>query len=214
MLKAVYQNVATQLLKKCVTEKDRFPSDKRGVLVLMPKFLESLKHEVLRDDSPIWDESFRPSVPAYIALHRKRQDIANTLIGTSSGINKNTAAIITIGGTKRHNGDAITTTHKRKKEPEQEDLSDEVVLKAMKSVSESKMSSVNFEILFPLNASRDENVKAEENQRAIEFHIIGNSLTKPVSKQAMLWLLGLHSVFAHQLPEMPREYISQLVFDP
>lgn len=30
----------------------------------------------------------------------------------------------------------------------------------------------------------------------------------------MLWLLGLHSVFAHQLTEMPREYISQLVFDP
>lgn len=30
----------------------------------------------------------------------------------------------------------------------------------------------------------------------------------------MLWLLGLHNVFAHQLPGMPREYISQLVFDP
>lgn len=55
---------------------------------------------------------------------------------------------------------------------------------------------------------------SEENRREIEFHIVGNSLTRPVSKQSMLWLLGLHSVFDHQLPEMPREYISQLVFDP
>lgn len=61
--------------------------------------------------------------------------------------------------------------------------------------------------------SRDENVKAEEQKRAIEFHVVGNSLTKPVDKQTILWLLGLQSVFAHQLPEMPREYISQLVFD-
>lgn len=65
-----------------------------------------------------------------------------------------------------------------------------------------------------VNPPRDEDAKAEEQRREIEFHIVGNSLTRPVSKQSMLWLLGLHSVFAHQLPRMPREYISQLVFDP
>ncbi|KAJ6647259.1 Histone acetyltransferase KAT2A, partial [Pseudolycoriella hygida] len=56
--------------------------------------------------------------------------------------------------------------------------------------------------------------KAQEQRGEIEFHVLGNSLSHPVSKQSMLWLLGLHSVFAHQLTEMPREYISQLVFDP
>lgn len=56
--------------------------------------------------------------------------------------------------------------------------------------------------------------KAQEQRGEIQFHILGNSLTHPVTKQSMLWLLGLHSVFAHQLTEMPREYISQLVFDP
>jgi len=29
-----------------------------------------------------------------------------------------------------------------------------------------------------------------------------------VDKQTVLWLLGLQLVFAYQLPEMPREYIS------
>lgn len=93
-----------------------------------------------------------------------------------------------------------------------EDLPAEVVARAIKSVSESKTTN-KAEILFPVNVSRDENVKAEEQKRAIEFHVVGNSLTKAVDKQTVLWLLGLQLVFAHQLPEMPREYISQLVFD-
>lgn len=71
-----------------------------------------------------------------------------------------------------------------------------------------------FQLVQFVNATRDETARAEELAKIIEFHIIGNSLTSPVSKQSMLWLLGLHSVFAYQLPKMPREYISQLVFDP
>ncbi|XKL59939.1 hypothetical protein PGB90_000955 [Kerria lacca] len=30
----------------------------------------------------------------------------------------------------------------------------------------------------------------------------------------MMWLIGLQNVFAHQLPRMPREYITRLLFDP
>jgi histone acetyltransferase len=29
-----------------------------------------------------------------------------------------------------------------------------------------------------------------------------------------MWLIGLQNVFSHQLPRMPKEYISRLVFDP
>lgn len=70
--------------------------------------------------------------------------------------------------------------------------------------------SIERNLIFILIAA----AKAQEQRGEIEFHVLGNSLTHPVSKQSMLWLLGLHSVFAHQLTEMPREYISQLVFDP
>jgi len=35
-----------------------------------------------------------------------------------------------------------------------------------------------------------------------------------VPKQTMLWLIALQNVFSHQLPRMPKEYITRLVFDP
>lgn len=55
--------------------------------------------------------------------------------------------------------------------------------------------------------------KLEEASGTIEFFLVGNSLTQKVSKQTMLWLIGLQNVFSHQLPRMPMEYISRLVFD-
>ena len=48
----------------------------------------------------------------------------------------------------------------------------------------------------------------------IEFHCVANSLTEKVPKQTMLWLIALQNVFSHQLPRMPKEYITRLVFDP
>ena len=57
-------------------------------------------------------------------------------------------------------------------------------------------------------------LQLEERKGNIEFHVIGNSLTQKVSKQTMLWLIGLQNVFSHQLPRMPKDYITRLVFDP
>lgn len=54
----------------------------------------------------------------------------------------------------------------------------------------------------------------EEANNVIKFYILGNSLTQKVSKETMMWLIGLQNVFAHQLPRMPREYITRLLFDP
>lgn len=41
-----------------------------------------------------------------------------------------------------------------------------------------------------MQAPRDEAAKLEEQRKLIEFHVIGNSLTGPVDKQTMLWLIG------------------------
>jgi histone acetyltransferase len=48
----------------------------------------------------------------------------------------------------------------------------------------------------------------------IEFHVIGNSLNQKPNKRILMWLVGLQNVFSHQLPRMPKEYITRLVFDP
>lgn len=69
-------------------------------------------------------------------------------------------------------------------------------------------------VFFENEPERDETPKQEEKRKIIEFNVIGNSLTYPVSKQVMLWLIGLQNIFSRQLPRMPKEYISQFLFDP
>jgi histone acetyltransferase len=207
LLKAVFQYVSQQLLSKCKTEKDRMPPERLSVLAQLPKFLDTLKHEIVNDDSLIFDPNFKSTV--YLQRNKRLNDSVTG--GGGSGAGPSTPVHGVSAGKKY--SDASPVAQKRyKREPESEDLSDEVVLKALRTINESNYCS-RAEVVFPINAPRDEAAKAEENRREIEFHIVGNSLTRPVTKQTMLWLLGLHSVFAHQLPGMPKEYISQLVFD-
>lgn len=194
LLKAVYQFVSREILSECKTRKDTMPADRLKVIAQLPKFLEVLKQEVVNEDSQIWDPNFRLN-----SAHRNKRphDGSGSSGAMSSGI---------IGSKKQ--GDS----KKFKRDIDNEDLTDETVLRAIHRMSEANYMN-RTDVVFPANVPRDEAAKAEEIRREIEFHVIGNSLTKPVSKQSMLWLLGLHCVFAHQLPDMPRVYISQLVFD-
>lgn len=156
------------------------------MLSQMPKFLEALRHEVVNEESPIWDPNFKQ--PIGLMLQRKRDREAMAI------------------STKKSN------ESKKQKREESDELSDELIVRTIQRINDTNYAN-KAEIVFPVNAPRDEAAKAEEKRGEIEFHIVGNSLTRPISKQSMLWLLGLQSVFSHQLPDMPREYISQLVFD-
>ena len=62
--------------------------------------------------------------------------------------------------------------------------------------------------------SRDHAPKEEERKGILRFQILHNSLQVKPPAQHHLWMLGLKTVFSHQLPRMPREYITRLVFDP
>jgi len=62
--------------------------------------------------------------------------------------------------------------------------------------------------------SRDEMAHTEERRGLIAFKVLNNNLTLEQNSQKLLWLLQLHNVFAMQLPQMPRDYIARLVFDP
>lgn len=63
-------------------------------------------------------------------------------------------------------------------------------------------------------SARDESARVEEKHGKIEFHIIGNSMNRRISGSDYLWLNALQNVISHQLPRMPKEYITRLVFDP
>lgn len=47
--------------------------------------------------------------------------------------------------------------------------------------------------LFPSHASRDEGARNEEKKGIIEFHVIGNTLSRKPSRQLLIWLIGRNS---------------------
>lgn len=55
-----FQYVCYQLKLKMQADKDRMPIERRSMLVQLPKFLDALKHEVVNEESPIWDPNFKP----------------------------------------------------------------------------------------------------------------------------------------------------------
>ena len=187
-LKAIYEFVSNLMLSKYHTDKDRerLPAEKLIVFESLPKFLEDFREEIANESSAIFDPNFRPIFPA-----------------TSSTVKRET----------EDSQDQKPCAKRLKKEIPGDDLPDLAVTKVLSRICEESYKA-QMEICATVNlAARDEAAKAEEKRNEISFHIIGNSLTKPVSKQSMLWLLGLQNVFAHQLPGMPKEYITQLVFD-
>ncbi|RWS03005.1 histone acetyltransferase KAT2B-like protein [Dinothrombium tinctorium] len=107
------------------------------------------------------------------------------------------------------------TEAKRPAKTVPDDVSENEISEIMDSLKESKQSlDVSAAALLLENSARDEAARTEEKRGIIEFHIIANSLHKPVTKQDLIWLIGLQNVFSHQLPRMPKEYIARLVFDP
>jgi len=193
LLKSVFQTMRKQLLDKFRAEKDKMPPEKRTlVLTHFPRFLSQLEEEIYSPNSPIWDPEFKQNPPAHV---------------TSAAAAANSEA----GGKKRP-ADVLDEDHEDVKRKRYEDESlEETVAEIVASIDQNKLQS---QAMFPEHAPRDEAAKIEERKGIIEFHCIANSLTDKVPKQTMLWLIALQNVFSHQLPRMPKEYITRLVFDP
>ena len=112
------------------------------------------------------------------------------------------------GGKKRpHEGDEDERGEKKRKRVEDESLEETVA--EIVSVIEDSARMLGPQAMFPEHAPRDEAAKIEERRGLIEFHCVANSLTERVPKQTMLWLIALQNVFSHQLPRMPKEYITR-----
>ncbi|EFN77335.1 General control of amino acid synthesis protein 5-like 2 [Harpegnathos saltator] len=198
LLQAVFKPVCSQLIDKCHSERDKITPEKR-VLVLthFPKFLSMLEVEIYSDNSPIWDIDFKQQPPSHLqaAMELKGQQARKT-----SEFEKITFTF--------NEADNYTTVNINPV-----DLPEETVAEIVATINDPNYMC-GPDAVFPPDVPRDEAAKIEESRKIIEFHVVGNSLTQPVSKQTMLWLIGLHNVFSHQLVRMPKDYISQFVFDP
>lgn len=241
LLKSVFQTMRKQLLGKFRAEKDKMPPEKRTlVLTHFPRFLSQLEEEIYKDDSPIWDADYRQAPPPHVQQFAERATAsaaaanpagvaaaagAGGKSSDSDSLSLPAAAAGAVGSRKRgsededprHSGGGggyQPPSSKRAKRAASADESLDEVIAEIVGVIDEQHKMLGPHTILPEHAPRDEAAKLEEKRNAIEFHCISNSLTEKVPKQTMLWLIALQNVFSHQLPRMPKEYITRLVFDP
>ncbi|XP_028841557.1 histone acetyltransferase KAT2A [Denticeps clupeoides] len=227
LLKSIFTVTRRQLLEKFRVEKDKLPPEKRTlILTHFPKFLSMLEEEIYGENSPIWDADF--TMPASEGAQMGHQTVLSPMAVSGS---PSFAKSVSSGGSSLGSMglDAAVTepiTGEKRKLPEALTLEDAKRIRVMGDIPMELVNEVMMTITDPAamlgpetsllsaNAARDETARLEEKRGIIEFHVIGNSLSQKSNKKILMWLVGLQNVFSHQLPRMPKEYITRLVFDP
>ncbi|XP_047657036.1 histone acetyltransferase KAT2A isoform X2 [Tachysurus fulvidraco] len=183
------------------------------------RFLSMLEEEIYGENSPIWDAEF--TMPANEGAQLGPQTVMSPVAVSGSPLRKGAAGP---GGADASSSEPVTG--EKRKLPEALTLEDAKRIRVMGDIPMELVNEVMTTITDPAamlgpetsllsaNAARDETARLEERRGIIEFHVIGNSLSQKSNKKILMWLVGLQNVFSHQLPRMPKEYITRLVFDP
>lgn len=229
LLRSVFTVMRKQLLEQARQEKDKLPPEKRTLIIThFPKFLSMLEEEVYSHNSPIWCQDFQAGAsggqipihtvisaplvtrPLYYSTSPVSVDLA---IGGSVSPARKPASALEPNpvGEKRKASELLN--HEENKRPRvMGDIPMELINEVMATITDP--AAVPETSLLSAHSARDEAARLEERRGVIEFHVIGNSLNQKPNKRILMWLVGLQNVFSHQLPRMPKEYITRLVFDP
>uniref|UniRef100_A0A8C2K197 Histone acetyltransferase n=1 Tax=Cyprinus carpio TaxID=7962 RepID=A0A8C2K197_CYPCA len=208
-LRSVFTVMRKQLLEQARQEKDKLPPEKRTlILTHFPKFLSMLEEEVYSHNSPIWSEDFMVPLSAQPGKQHPLWSpiqVSRVLIDLTLCTN--------VGGEKRKSSEPLS--HEDSKRPRVVgDIPMELINEVMSTITDPTAMLGPETSLLSAHSARDEAARLEERRGVIEFHVIGNSLNQKPNKKILMWLVGLQNVFSHQLPRMPKEYITRLVFDP
>uniref|UniRef100_A0A673J5W4 Histone acetyltransferase n=1 Tax=Sinocyclocheilus rhinocerous TaxID=307959 RepID=A0A673J5W4_9TELE len=243
LLKSIFTVTRRQLLEKFRVEKDKLPPEKRTlILTHFPKFLSMLEEEIYGENSPIWEADFTMPASEGTQLGHQTVSVSGSPLskgssGSALGVtgldvassepvtvpdpfkndvvkdHGNHCVINCLSGEKRKHPEALTLED-AKRIRVMGDIPMELVNEVMKTITDPAAMLGPETSLLSANAARDETARLEERRGIIEFHVIGNSLSQKSNKKILMWLVGLQNVFSHQLPRMPKEYITRLVFDP
>uniref|UniRef100_A0A8C5DRU7 histone acetyltransferase n=1 Tax=Gouania willdenowi TaxID=441366 RepID=A0A8C5DRU7_GOUWI len=214
LLRSVFTVMRKQLLEQARQEKDKLPPEKRTlILTHFPKFLSMLEEEVYSNSSPIWSQEFLAGATGgQIPIHTGNTDLSDFLkafISSFSGADH--PVFVPVVGEKRKASEPLH--HEENKRPRVVgDIPMDLVNEVMATITDP--AAIPETSLLSAHSARDEAARLEERRGVIEFHVIGNSLNQKPNKRILMWLVGLQNVFSHQLPRMPKEYITRLVFDP
>ncbi|XP_044750210.1 histone acetyltransferase KAT2A isoform X2 [Coccinella septempunctata] len=203
LLRTVFKHIKKQIMDQFHRARDQMTQERRVMLLThFPPFLNVLDKELFAPSSPIFDPDFKhiPTLHLQSLLEscRKPQEVHPPPCTSS---------------VKRPSDTPVRET-KRRRDEHFEDIPEETVAQIIRTIDDPNYMT-GPDLVFSEDApATDEVPKSEEKKKIIELKVVGNSLTEPVPKQTMIWLIGLQNVFSHQLPRMPIEYISQLLFDP
>ncbi|KAL2079852.1 hypothetical protein ACEWY4_023645 [Coilia grayii] len=229
LLRSVFTVMRKQLLQQARHDKDKLPPEKRTlILTHFPKFLSMLEEEVYSSSSPIWNEDFlMGSTADQVPIHTV---LSATTVAYSSSSPSPVESLGMGGGSpackpasmlerspagveKRRLADTHTQ-EECKRARVIGDIPMELINEVMATITDPAAMLGPETSLLSAHSARDEAARLEERRGVIEFHVIGNSLNHKPNKKVLMWLVGLQNVFSHQLPRMPKEYITRLVFDP
>ncbi|KAM4539209.1 histone acetyltransferase KAT2B isoform 1-T1 [Odontesthes bonariensis] len=231
LLRSVFTVMRKQLLEQARQEKDKLPPEKRTlILTHFPKFLSMLEEEVYSHSSPIWSQDFlvgvaggqvpihtvisAPPVTRPLYYSTSPVSVDPSTCGSLSPARKPASVLESnpvIVGEKRKPSEPLP--HEENKRPRVVgDIPMDLINEVMATITDP--AAIPETSLLSAHSARDEAARLEERRGVIEFHVIGNSLNQKPNKRILMWLVGLQNVFSHQLPRMPKEYITRLVFDP
>uniref|UniRef100_A0A673BHU7 histone acetyltransferase n=1 Tax=Sphaeramia orbicularis TaxID=375764 RepID=A0A673BHU7_9TELE len=184
---------------------------------------DTKQEEIYGENSPIWEADF--IMPASDGSQLGHQTVISpAAVSGSPALAKGLSSGSSLGSMEAGGTEPITG--EKRKLPEALTLEDAKRIRVMGDIPMELVNEVMMTITDPAamlgpetnlltpNAARDETARLEERRGIIEFHVIGNSLSQKSNKKILMWLVGLQNVFSHQLPRMPKEYITRLVFDP
>uniref|UniRef100_A0A8C0UAW3 Histone acetyltransferase n=1 Tax=Cyanistes caeruleus TaxID=156563 RepID=A0A8C0UAW3_CYACU len=213
LLRSVFTVMRRQLLEQARQEKDKLPQEKRTlILTHFPKFLSMLEEEVYSQNSPIWDQDFMVSSSRTGQLGIQTGNL-HLVMGST---NENCMKLRDLGlmwGEKRKNNEPYSLEDSKRPRVVG-DIPIELINEVMSTITDPAAMLGPETNFLSAHSARDEAARLEERRGVIEFHVVGNSLNQKPNKKIMMWLVGLQNVFSHQLPRMPKEYITRLVFDP
>uniref|UniRef100_A0A3P9JBF9 Histone acetyltransferase n=1 Tax=Oryzias latipes TaxID=8090 RepID=A0A3P9JBF9_ORYLA len=231
LLRSVFTIMRKQLLEQARQEKDKLPPEKRTlILTHFPKFLSMLEEEVYSHSSPIWSLEFlagttggqipvqtvisAPPVTRSLYYSASPVSVEPSTCGSVSPARKPNPTLESnpvVVGEKRKASEPLH--HEENKRPRvMGDIPMDLINEVMATITDP--ATIPETSLLSAHSARDEAARLEERRGVIEFHVIGNSLNQKPNKRILMWLVGLQNVFSHQLPRMPKEYITRLVFDP
>ncbi|NXD97727.1 KAT2A acetyltransferase, partial [Chaetorhynchus papuensis] len=225
LLKSIFTVTRRQLLEKFRVEKDKLVPEKRTlILTHFPKFLSMLEEEIYGENSPIWEADFTVPAAEGAQLVSRPAAVSTVAVPTTPLFSKKLSSSSSAASLDASTPEPLPG--KKRKLPESLTLEDAKRIRVMGDIPMELVNEVMLTITDPAamlgpetsllsaNAARDETARLEERRGIIEFHVIGNSLSQKSNKKILMWLVGLQNVFSHQLPRMPKEYITRLVFDP